>query len=101
MANRDGSKNVGRKPDYTISAMMKINRDAKGRVGAGWTQLDGSIQVKLDPFVVLQGEANGGEGMFLTLYPVKDRAAPEKASATTPSSETGYPPENDGNDFPF
>lgn len=65
--------NVGRKPDFQLSAKLKINQDAKGRVGAAWEQEDGSIQIKLDPFVCLQGEGISGEAMWLTLYPNKPR----------------------------
>lgn len=68
--------NVGRKPDFNLHAKLKINQDAKGRVGAAWLQEDGSIQIKLDPFVMLQGEGISGEGMWLALYPNKPRAEP-------------------------
>ncbi len=44
---------AGKKPDYTLSAMDKDNDRLKGLVGAAWINEDGSISIRLNPFVVL------------------------------------------------
>lgn len=44
---------AGRRPDYTLSAMDKGNDALKGSVGVAWINEDGSISVRLNPFVVL------------------------------------------------
>lgn len=45
------------KPDYTLSVLFK-NTSAKGRVGVGWSQPDGSISIALNPCVQLTYNEN-------------------------------------------
>ena len=76
--------NVGRKPDYTLSAKTKTG-GFKGRIGAAWKQDDGSIQLKLDPFVQLSGAAIAVDDIWLTLYPTDENykwEAPKKEEKT-------------------
>lgn len=40
------------KPDYTLSVLQR-DTEHKGVVGAAWKNADGSISIKLSPFVVL------------------------------------------------
>lgn len=63
--------NPGNKPDYHLSAKTK-DTAFKGRVGVAWLQADGSIQIKVDPFVILQGEGVLGEKLYVTLYPTDE-----------------------------
>lgn len=53
-----------RPPDYNVSALNK-NTEVKGNVGVAWKQSDGTIRVKINAFVVLEG----GEPLVLTLFP--------------------------------
>jgi len=62
----------GKPPDYQLGALLKAaNKEDSPRsyIGAGWTQDDGRIYIKLDPFVVLKGSE---ERLILTLFPKKD-----------------------------
>lgn len=52
------------RPDYKLVAKRKI-ADARGvKVGVGW-KTDKGFNIKLDPFIVL----NGGEEFWLGLFP--------------------------------
>lgn len=44
---------AGKKPDYTLSAMDKDTERLKGNVGIAWINEDGTISIRLNPFVVL------------------------------------------------
>lgn len=68
----------GDKPDYVISAMTP-GGGIKGKVGAGWTNPDGSIQVKLDPFVVLCAK----DDLLIRMFP-NEKVPTERASTTKP-----------------
>lgn len=59
--------NTGKKPDFNVSAMDTTTEPAtkNNRIGAAWTNDDGSIRVKIDPFVVI----HGGPNMYVTLWP--------------------------------
>lgn len=57
---------AGRKPDYSVSA-LNPKTNLKGKVGAAWTNDDGSLQLKLDPFVVLKGE----DDLLIRLFPTE------------------------------
>ena len=57
------------RPNYSLGAMLKgETRDESMRatIGAGWLNDDGSISIKLDPFVVLQGS---NPDLVLRLFP--------------------------------
>lgn len=45
----------GERPHWELMA-LNPHTEKRSRVGVGWDQDDGSIQIKLDPFVVLRGE---------------------------------------------
>lgn len=65
---------AGRLPNYRVAALNK-RTDAKGRVGAAWSNDDGSISVVIDPFVTL----HGGKDMIITLFPDnKPRETPSR-----------------------
>lgn len=57
----------GRWPDYRVHAMNKAT-DEKSKVGAGWSNQDGSIAIRLDPFVVL----TAGRDLVITMFPVSE-----------------------------
>lgn len=60
----------GRRPDYILSA--KVMPDGhRGSCGAGWVNPDGSITVKLAPWVVLEAK----DGASIRLFP-NDRDTP-------------------------
>ena len=84
-----------RKPDFNLSAMSD-NNVCKGRVGAGWLNPDGSINIKLNPFVVLTAM----DALKLRLFPVdgyeERQKSKEKTSEPTPASND-YPED----DIPF
>lgn len=54
------------KPDYDVTATTD-DGSHKGRIGAGWSQPDGSIAVKLSPFVVI----NSQDGLKIRLWPIE------------------------------
>lgn len=52
----------GRSPDYNLGALDRES-GLKGKVGAAWKNEDGTINIKLNPFVALRS------GLSLTLFP--------------------------------
>ena len=63
---------TGRKPSHYLKALDKATDEKSGRIGAAWVNRDGTISIKLDPFVTL----NGGNDLVLTLFPNDDFAEP-------------------------
>jgi len=63
-----------RSPDYQIKAMTRPGSLPLrlGRIGAGWSNPDGSISIKLDPFVVI----SAADDLIITVFPI-DRARSE------------------------
>lgn len=59
---------AGNKPDYKLHGMIK-GTDEKNRIGAGWTNPDGSIRIKLDSFIAISSNPE----LVLTLFP-EDRS---------------------------
>ena len=59
----DESYKIGRIPDYDLSVLSKSN-EHKGKVGVGWINQDGSISIKLNPFVVL----SASQDLLITLF---------------------------------
>ena len=55
---------AGKKPDWNMSVVHRVT-GVKGRVGVAWTKPDGSISIKLNPYVTLSGS---DPDMFLTLF---------------------------------
>lgn len=53
-----------RKPDFYVRAKHKKSGE-QSLIGAAWQNPNGSISIKIDPFVVLQG----GADLLLTLFP--------------------------------
>lgn len=86
----------GRQPDFTLNALNKATAE-KWKVGAGWKNADGSLSVKLNPFVVLTASTD----LVLTMFPVnaRDKAEYERAGGkpATPPPAGGRP---DGLDKP-
>lgn len=73
----------GNKPDWRLSGLDK-NSEVKGNIGVAWTKPDGSISIKLNPFVMLNG---ANDGLVLTLFPNNDeRWSSTKAAAATAES---------------
>lgn len=46
---------AGRRPDYKLGAMLKDSDRRNNNCGVGWLNEDGSIQLMLDPCVILNG----------------------------------------------
>ena len=98
-------RKTGRTPDYDLSALSNSS-DLRGKVGAAWINDDGSISIKLNPFVVL----NAGEDLQLRLFAYRTKEdwdrirTQEKNSAATPSvAEPAPKPKFDDmeDDIPF
>ena len=88
---------VPRPPDYKVSVYRK--RDGhKGTVGAAWRNEDGSISVRLAPFVVL----DQADDLMVTLF-VDDGGPPEPPARPRPERPTppGDRPDDPGGDIPF
>ena len=65
-----------RKPDYKLSATTRqgVTPVRKGQIGVAWANPDGSVAIKLDPFVVISAADN----LVITLFPA-DRPQPTEA----------------------
>ena len=72
------AKPRGRKPDYWVKAMQAHGEklDAKGKIGAAWTNEDGSISIDLNPFVVLEAHP----ALHITLFPNNSTLGYQKPS---------------------
>lgn len=59
---------TSRKPDFRIKATTRPNVTPKldGVIGAGWQNEDGSISLKLDPFVTIAGR----DDLIITAFPI-------------------------------
>jgi hypothetical protein len=97
---RSRGREAGRLPDYTVSAMSKKNETLKGKVGGAWQNGDGTISIKLDPFVVL----SGSQDLSIRLFPYDANHPRNKKPVAT---ETEVYPDDDvdtpmvGDDIPF
>lgn len=60
---------MSRKPDYIAKAMNKATGEKSWRIGCAWHNSDGSVSVKVDPFIVL----TGGEDLVVTLFPNEEK----------------------------
>lgn len=67
MAKPNG-RSSGNKPDFKIWAAQ--GEHGQGTVGVAWKGDDGEINLKLNPFVVL--DTRGSEKLVLKLYPIED-----------------------------
>jgi hypothetical protein len=54
-----------RTPDFKLKAMDKTTGVKSAKIGAAWTNKDGSISVVLDPFVTVTSSPS----VLLTLFP--------------------------------
>ena len=55
-----------RAPDYYLKTLHK-KTGRKGRIGAAWDNVSGSISIVLDPFVVIDWQHR--DDVVLTLFP--------------------------------
>lgn len=58
---------AGRKPNYNVGALNK-RTDEKNSVGVGWANDNGSISIRLDPFITLTSSPD----LVITLF-IKDK----------------------------
>lgn len=72
---------MNKKPDYSIGALDKTRDVRQPKIGAAWKNADGSISLRIDPFVVLQG----GPQLLVTLFP-EDAARVQYNARRKPSS---------------
>jgi hypothetical protein len=59
------AKFEGRPPDYRLRVRIVGKPETKATVGSAWLNESGNISVKLNNFVVL----NGNDNLQLTLFP--------------------------------
>lgn len=99
------AKEKGRTPDWNLSA-MEPNNVCKGKIGGGWNNDDGSISIKLNPFVTLRAI----DDVRLRLFPyerlsdaefAEKQRKREEASAATPSRSVRSYPDDSDDDIPF
>lgn len=56
---------MGRKPDYTLKLMVKDGEARTNRAGVAWENSSGTIQITLDPGIVLDWR----DDIYITLFP--------------------------------
>lgn len=56
---------TARKPDYWVKAMDKATNE-KRKVGAAWSNPDGSISIDIDAFT----QINSSPDLVITLFPI-------------------------------
>ena len=87
---------AGRKPEWSISA-LNPKTGIKGTIGAAWNNDDGTIQLKINPFVIL----NGADELQIRLFHA-DRVpstAPVAQTLRTPARDYGK--NDDQDEIPF
>jgi hypothetical protein len=87
-----------RKPDYNL---WMASDQGKGRVGAAWSNEDGSISITLDPYVILKGKGHTGLKTNLMLFPYggyeeRKKRKEKRAEANTAAGSTDL-----DDDIPF
>lgn len=55
----------GKRPDYSVSFIMRGDDSQKGNIGVAWKNDNGRISIKLNPKVVLEWHPD----LFITLFP--------------------------------
>lgn len=85
---------AGRKPTHRFKALNKETSET-ATLGAAWLNDDGTLTVKIDPFIVL----TNAPGHVLTLFPEEGK---EQRIASR-AKRRPYPDynQNDGDDIPF
>ena len=58
---------MSRKPDYVLKGMNKVTDEKVQKLGAAWSNEDGSISLVIDRFVVLPTDS----AWVYTLFPIK------------------------------
>lgn len=91
---------MSRSPDYEIKVGRRVERGEKSfstRVGVGFRNRAGGINLLLDPGIAL----TGGEEIQITLWPWEPRGG--KASPTSPAGDWGSSngPDDFADDVPF
>ncbi len=79
------AKNKPRRPDFNLSALDKTT-EVRGKVGAAWKNDDGTISIRLDPFVVLSGSSN----LELRLFVNDGQYQPLRPAAPPPADQNEY-----------
>jgi hypothetical protein len=57
---------TARHPDFRVKAMDKATNEKSQGIGAAWLNVDNSVTMRLDPFVIL----HGGQDLVVTLFPI-------------------------------
>ena len=84
---------LGRQPDFNVLAMDKNNdKVLKGTIGVAWKNQDGSIRMKINPFVVLDTRLHD---LVLTLFPVTTNWKSKKKDPDPPVGDDRDAFEND------
>lgn len=89
---------AGKKPDYNLSAMDKDNDRLKGTVGVAWINEDGTISIRLNPFVVLDTREHTLE---LRLFKNDGAYTKQMKKPKSVSDESGDKYLGSGNEIPF
>lgn len=69
----------GHKPDYKVWAAQG---EQQGQIGVGWKQEDGSINIVLNPFLVL--DTRQENHLTLRLYPIEENKPKKFQQSTLP-----------------
>lgn len=69
-----------KRPDWTVSALDKSSDRLKGQVGVAWDQDNGTIRIKLNPFVRLDTST---QDLFITLFPIDGADHADRPSRQT------------------
>jgi hypothetical protein len=80
----------GRQPNYSVGALNRETDEKNPKVGAAWSNDDGSIDVQINDFIIIYG----GKSTYLRLFP---RGKPQ-----SPKPKSEEPDNNLANDdIPF
>lgn len=62
---------TGEAPDFNVTAMDKNDDTFKGQIGVAWINEDGTIAIKLNPFIVLDTNRHN---LTIRLFPNERKA---------------------------
>lgn len=84
MATKSKARTAGgRQPDYDLAFIHKVTNQ-KGRLGAAWSNPDGSIRIVLNPMVVIPADADVVLTLFKRSGAGSGRAHPAPDTEPTP-----------------
>lgn len=77
---------MARKPNFRVAALNKVT-DERGNIGAAWSNPDGTISIRFDPWVTVPQ----GKDIVITMFPTKEETEGNPSKKRTKKSQIEIP----------